>query len=157
MFGLVGVALADGFINGFDAKYHYDDWRPITAIRNGDGDGNPKTQGEANWTPHCATSPVADYPSTHSVLGAAAAEVLARYFGDATPFEIDRLSLPGVVRSFASFSQAARRTPSRASTAGSTGAAASTPASSRAAASAATCSSTHCTACNLYVTSQSRA
>lgn len=105
--GLVSVALADGFINGFDAKYHYEYWRPITAIRVGDDDGNRKTAGDADWTPHCETPPVADYPSTHSVLGAAAAAVLARYFGDETAFEIDSLTLPGVTRRFDRFSQAA--------------------------------------------------
>jgi len=106
--GLVSMALADGFINGFDAKYHFDYWRPITAIRAGDADGNRRTQGDANWTPHCDTPPVADYPSTHSVLGAAAAAVLARAFGDGTHFTADSLSLPNVTRRFDSFSQAAR-------------------------------------------------
>lgn len=105
---LVSMALADGFINGFDAKYHFDYWRPITAIRAGDSDGNRRTDGDPSWTPYCDTPPVADYPSTHSVLGAAAAAVLARQFGDRTAFSIDSLSLPGTVRSFDSFSQAAR-------------------------------------------------
>lgn len=107
LFALVSVAMADGFINGFDAKYHYDYWRPITAIRAGETDGNRHTVGDASWTPYCDTPPVADYPSTHSVLGAAAAAVLARQFGDHTSFSIDSLSLPGVIRSFGSFSQAA--------------------------------------------------
>jgi hypothetical protein len=105
---LVSMALADGFINGFDAKYHFAYWRPITAIRAGDSDGNRRTDGDPSWTPYCDTPPVADYPSTHSVLGAAAAAVLARQFGDRTAFSIDSLSLPGTIRSFDSFSQAAR-------------------------------------------------
>jgi hypothetical protein len=105
---LVSMALADGFINGFDAKYHFDHWRPITAIRAGDEDGNRRTAGDPSWTPYCDTPPVADYPSTHSVLGAAAAAVLAREFGDQTPFVIDSQSLPGVLRRFTSFSEAAR-------------------------------------------------
>jgi hypothetical protein len=108
LLALVSLALADGFINGFDAKYHYDYWRPITAIRAGDTDGNGSTQGDLGWTPYCETPPVADYPSTHSVLGAAAAAVLSRQFGDATAFTSDSLTLPGVTRQFASFSQAAR-------------------------------------------------
>lgn len=106
--GLVSVALADGFIAGFEAKYHYDYWRPLTAIRVGDEDRNPRTRGDTSWTPYCVTPPVADYPSTHSSLGAAAAAVLAGYFGDATPFNVDSLTLPGVTRSFGSFSEAAR-------------------------------------------------
>ncbi|HLV67176.1 MAG TPA: vanadium-dependent haloperoxidase [Polyangiaceae bacterium] len=105
--GLVSLALADGFINGFDAKYHYNYWRPFTAIREGDEDGNFRTKGDPNWTPYCDTPPVPDYPSTHSLLGAAAAEVLARVFGDKTSFTADSLSLPGVTRSYASFTQAA--------------------------------------------------
>jgi membrane-associated phospholipid phosphatase len=108
LLALVSLALADGFINGFDAKYHYDYWRPITAIRAGDADGNRRTQGDPGWTPYCETPPVADYPSTHSVLGAAAAAVLSRQFGDSTPFTSDSLTLPGVTRQFTSFSQAAR-------------------------------------------------
>jgi len=106
--GLVSLAQADGFINGFNAKYYYEYWRPITAIRAADTDGNPRTQIDPEWTPFCDTPPVADYPSTHSVLGAAAAEVLARYFGDATPFGTDSLSLAGVVRTFPGFRAAAR-------------------------------------------------
>jgi membrane-associated phospholipid phosphatase len=106
--GLVGLALADGFINGFDAKYHYDYWRPITAIRAADGDGNPATDADRNWTPYCPTPPVADYPSTHSLLGAAAAAVLLRAFGDHGTFTADSLTLPGVTRQYESFSQAAR-------------------------------------------------
>jgi hypothetical protein len=106
--GLVGLAIADGFINGFDAKYHYDYWRPITAIRAADSDNNPATEVDPGWTPYCATPPVADYPSTHSLLGAAAAAVLRHVFDDDVPFTADSLSLPGVTRQFESFSQAAR-------------------------------------------------
>jgi membrane-associated phospholipid phosphatase len=106
--GLVGLAIADGFINGFDAKYHYDYWRPITAIRAADTDNNPATEADPGWSPYCATPPVADYPSTHSVLGAAAAAVLGRVLDDRTPFTADSLTLPGVTRQFESFSQAAR-------------------------------------------------
>lgn len=106
--GLVSISLVDGFITGFDAKYHYAFWRPITGIRAGEDDGNPWTQGDPEWTPYCATPPVADYPSTHALLGAAAAAVLARYFGDKTPFTATSLTLPGVERSFDSFTRAAR-------------------------------------------------
>lgn len=108
VFGLVGLALVDGFITGFDAKYHYNYWRPLTGIREGDHDGNRRTQGDSNWTPYCATPPVADYPSTHALLGGAASAVLARALGDRTAFTADSLSLPGVSRSFERFSAAAR-------------------------------------------------
>jgi membrane-associated phospholipid phosphatase len=109
---LVNFALADGYIAGFDAKYQYRFWRPVTAIRKASDDGNPDTQPDANWLPLAAaaffTPPVPDYPSTHTVLGAAAAEVLIRNFGDHTPFSVISTTLPGAIRHFKRFSDAAR-------------------------------------------------
>ena len=75
LFALVNIALADSYIAGWDSKFHYDFWRPVTAIRAADSDGNPQTAQVAEWTSFLPTPPVQDYPSTHSVLGAAAAEV----------------------------------------------------------------------------------
>ena len=63
LFALVNVAMADGFIGGFEAKYHYNYWRPATAIRE---------TIEPTWLSNLTTPPVPDYPSTHTVLGAAA-------------------------------------------------------------------------------------
>jgi len=107
-FALVHLAMADGFIAGFDAKYHHRFWRPETAIRAAADDGNAHTQPEANWQPLLPTPPVPDHPSTHTVLGWAAAEVLAALFGDAQRFETTSLTLPGTTRRYASFSAAAR-------------------------------------------------
>jgi PAP2 superfamily len=87
LFALMNMAMADGFIAGWDSKYHYDFWRPRTAIRFPD-DGNSGTSADASWEPLMATPPVQDYPSTHSVLGAAAAEVLARVLGNSTNFTL---------------------------------------------------------------------
>jgi hypothetical protein len=81
LFALVNMALADSYIAGWDAKFHYDFWRPVTAIAAGDSDGNAETAPEPGWAPLLPTPPVQDFPSTHSALGAAAAEVLALYFG----------------------------------------------------------------------------
>jgi hypothetical protein len=112
LFALVNMAMADSYIAGWDAKFHYDFWRPITAIQNGDADGNPDTAADASWSPLLVTPPVQDYPSTHSVLGAAAAEVLTRYFGrhgSRIGFSMtsSTASEPNVeVRSFESFRQA---------------------------------------------------
>ena len=78
LFALVNVAMADGFIGGFEAKYYYDFWRPVTAIREAANDGNAATAADPNWLSELSTPPVPDYPSTHTVLGAAAAAVLAR-------------------------------------------------------------------------------
>jgi hypothetical protein len=113
LFALVNIALADSYIAGWDAKFHYDFWRPVTAIRAADTDGNPNTHEAAEWTSFLMTPPVQDYPSTHSVLGAAAAEVLERAFGprgDSIGFSMTSTTAtdPAVERSLESFARAAR-------------------------------------------------
>ena len=105
---LMNFAMADGFIAGFEAKYHYRFWRPMTAIRDAARDGNRFTQADATWEPLLTTPPVPDYPSTHTVLGAAAAEVLIYALGDTVPYMATSVTLPGVKRQFTGFSQAAR-------------------------------------------------
>lgn len=108
---LVNFALADGYIVGFEAKYRFRFWRPVTAIRQGNADGNDATQGDPTWLPLHApwffTPPVPDYPSTHTVLGAAAAQVLIANFGDRVSFNVVSTSLPGVVRRFNTITAAA--------------------------------------------------
>ena len=112
LFGLINFAMADGFIAGFDAKYFYNFWRPVTAIRAGDIDGNDQTVWRSNVDVISGNSKHPDYPSTHSVLGAAAAEVLARFFDeddDDTSFSTTSGNpFPGITRSFTSFSEAAQ-------------------------------------------------
>ncbi len=110
LFGLLNFAMADGFIAGFDTKYFYNFWRPITAIRAGATDDNSATVADPEWAAFPVTPAAPDYTSTHSVLGAAAAEVLARYFGtDAISFTTTSgAPFPGMTRSFTSFSQAAQ-------------------------------------------------
>ncbi len=105
---LVHMAMADGFIVGFADKYEHRFWRPVTAIRAAATDGNPHTEPDATWQPLLLTPPVPDYPSTHTVLGWAAAEVLIKLFGDRVRFDATSLTLPGVVRSFRGFSDAAQ-------------------------------------------------
>jgi hypothetical protein len=101
LLALVNFAMADGYIGGFEAKYHYNYWRPATAIRE---------NFDAAWLPDLVTPPVPDYPSTHTVLGAAAAAVLERYFGtDFVSFSMTSGEpYPGITRKFWSFSEAAR-------------------------------------------------
>jgi hypothetical protein len=109
LFGLLNFAMADGFIAGFDAKYVYNFWRPITAIRAGETDDNRRTAANPSWASFLVTPASPDYPSTHSVLGVAAAEVMARFFGDDT-IRFTMTSGPpfaGFTRSYTSFSQAA--------------------------------------------------
>ena len=109
LFALLNVAMSDAYVAGWDSKFHYDLWRPTTAIRAADTDGNPATEADATWESEEVTPPVQDYPSTHSALGDAAAEVLANVFGDATAFSFTSTTAPAGTgaRSFTSFHQAA--------------------------------------------------
>jgi membrane-associated phospholipid phosphatase len=114
VFALLNFAMADGFIAGWDQKYFHRFWRPETAIREAATDGNPFTHQDPDWvaflsspTPPFFTPPLPDYPSTHTVLGAAAAEVLIAFFGDKFAFTATSTTLPGVSRRFRGFSVAA--------------------------------------------------
>lgn len=110
LFALVNIAMADSYIAGWDSKQYYDFWRPITAIRAGETDGNPDTAADPNWEPLMITPPIQDYPSTHSVLGDAAAEILGSILGHRTAFATTSGSSaqPNIgVRAFRSFTQAA--------------------------------------------------
>jgi membrane-associated phospholipid phosphatase len=112
LFALLNIAMADAAIACWDAKYYYVFWRPITAITLAGLDGNPATVADPSWIPFLETVPPGttpnfpEYPSGHSTVSAAAATILASYFGDSTPFSIDSEKLPGVLESFSSFSQA---------------------------------------------------
>jgi hypothetical protein len=101
LFALVNFAMADGYIAGFEAKYHYNYWRPATAIR----EASDKT-----WLSDLDTPPLPDYPSNHTVEGAAVATVLARFFGtDLVSFSMTSgAPYPGITRHFWSFSEAAQ-------------------------------------------------
>lgn len=109
LFALVDIALADAYIAGWDSKFHYNLWRPYTAIRNAHLDGNSQTAEDLQWEPAMPTPPVQDYPSTHSALGNAAATVMEKILGGQTPFTMaSPTGLPGKnTRSFAGFKQAA--------------------------------------------------
>src|SRR5262249_21301961 len=83
-------------------------WRPVTGIRRADEDGNPDTAADPKWEPLLVTPPFPSYTSGHSTFSAAGATVLASFFGtDDVPFTTTSDDLPGVTRSFASFSAAA--------------------------------------------------
>jgi PAP2 superfamily protein len=114
LFALLNMAGADAIISGFDTKYAYNFWRPITAIRAGDSDGNNDTLGDPNWTPLAplpafATPPHPDYISNHAIYSAAAARVLASFFdNDDFDYTVTTSTSPnGAFRSYNSFSQAA--------------------------------------------------
>src|SRR3954452_8741891 len=98
-FALLDTTIADATIALYDAKYAFRVWRPITAIRAG---------GDATWTPLLTTPADPSYPGAHSVIGAAAASVLGRAFGDRFPLTVTSEALPGATRRFASFRAAVR-------------------------------------------------
>jgi hypothetical protein len=107
---LMNLAMVDAYIAGWKIRYVYDFWRPVTAIREGDNDGNDATAGDAAWESHQNTPSVSDYPSTQSTFSAAAAVTLASTLGgDQASFTVTSgKPFEGITRSFASFSQAAR-------------------------------------------------
>src|SRR5262249_5801227 len=99
LLALLNMGGADAFIAGWDSKYEYHFWRPVTAIR---------FVTDPEWLPFLNTPVHPDYVSTHSVFGGQASVILARFFdGDAANFTLTTTTAPpGVYRSFTSFSQA---------------------------------------------------
>jgi hypothetical protein len=107
LYALLHVTMADAGIACWDAKYRYVYWRPITAIRAGDTDGNPATDPDPAWIPWLdvqgGTPPHPEYPSGHSTVSGSAAAILASMFGDDAPVTATSDVRPGA-RSFPSFS-----------------------------------------------------
>jgi PAP2 superfamily len=95
---LFAVALNDAYIAVFDAKYHYEFWRPITAIRNGDISGNPATERDATWQPIDNTPMHPEYPCAHCIQSGAAVAVIESVLGSADIPEVSLTSstAPGV-------------------------------------------------------------
>ncbi len=98
LFAVLDIALADAGIAAWDAKYTYNQVRPITAIRQ---------SSDPTWTPLITTPPFPDYISGHSTFSAAASSVLSTFFGNNVSFSTTSPGLPGVFRSYNSFSAAA--------------------------------------------------
>jgi len=86
LYAALNAAISDAYMTSLESKFHYNFWRPITAIRAADSDSNPLTQADGNWEPAFATPPVPDYPSAHSAAGAAAAEVIDAFAGPGRRF-----------------------------------------------------------------------
>jgi hypothetical protein len=106
-FAALNLTLADSVIAFYDAKYTYRLWRPVTAIRAADTDGNPDTVADPSWTPLSPTAPDPSYPGAHGTISAAGADVLSALYGNDFSFSVTSPALPGVERSFVSFSEAA--------------------------------------------------
>jgi hypothetical protein len=105
LFALSSIASADAAIAIFDAKYAHNFWRPVTAIRNGDIDGNDATVLDAAWEPFIATPMHPEYPCAHCTFQGAAAGVLQVLYGDSiTKFSLTSSAAPGVTRTFSRLS-----------------------------------------------------
>jgi hypothetical protein len=108
LFGLLNIGLADAAINCWDAKYVYNYWRPITAIRDPRASQiNPATTADPNWTPLWNTPNFPSYTSGHSTFSGTACAILTSLFGAHKHFTIGSDDMPGTTRSFKSFTQAA--------------------------------------------------
>jgi hypothetical protein len=108
LFALLNLAMADAGIMSWDCKYKFNYWRPVQAIRSTRVTDDPATGGDPRWLPLIETPPFPAYTSGHSSFSGTASRVLANFFGtDHVSFTLTSDSLPGVRRSFKSFSQAA--------------------------------------------------
>lgn len=104
VFATLNLALADTCIAVWDSKYHYNYWRPVTAIRRADEDGNDATQPDKQWEPLLKTPPHPDYLSGHSGISGAAATVMTHFFGtENLSFEASSDDVKDVKRKFTSF------------------------------------------------------
>jgi hypothetical protein len=103
------MAASNTFGADWDAKFHYNFWRPVTAIRNGDRDGNDATDREAGWAPLNATPMHPEYPSQAAIMSAVLKGAVERHYGaDAGPFVIADPANPKATRTFRNVSALAK-------------------------------------------------
>ncbi|MEG4323058.1 MULTISPECIES: chemotaxis protein CheB [unclassified Microcoleus] len=107
LFALLNIAEADAAISCWDAKYQYNFWRPVTAIRQADTDNNPNTTADTQWTPLLVTPPFPEYMSGHSTFSGAADAVMSSVFGSDFGFADKGDKSVNSLRTFENFSQAA--------------------------------------------------
>jgi hypothetical protein len=120
LLAIVNLTAADGAISCWNDKYYWDFWRPVTAIRSGDADGNPLTVGDPAWTPlfdpstvvtgaPLSNPPFPDHPSGHTCLSGAVLTSMRDFFGtDKVAFDVHSGRFPGTPRHFERFSHALR-------------------------------------------------
>ena len=114
LYAALNAAMSDAIATTLESKFYYNFWRPLTAIRAADTDGNPLTVKDPYWEPAFVTPPVPDYPSGHAAAGAAAAEVLDALVGANLPFQHTSTTAPAagpdatLTRSYDSVNDAAR-------------------------------------------------
>lgn len=81
LFAMTWTGYGDAFIGCMNAKYHFNFWRPVTAIQEGDSDGNPATIGDPSWLPLATTPNHPEYPAAHGCVTGAVSKIVASYFG----------------------------------------------------------------------------
>jgi hypothetical protein len=108
LYAFISMAAADALIGGFDAKYKYSFWRPITAIRAGAVAANAKLVADASWEPLITTPPHPEYPSAHCLASGAMEKVLQTFFASDKVDVTVVFPAPGILRRYESFSQIAR-------------------------------------------------
>lgn len=105
-FALLNMAINDSSISVFETKYHFNFWRPVTAIRTADTDGNARTEPDSGFTPFIPTPAFPAYPSAHASGSSAARYVLKRIFGERRhSLTLSHSALPGVTLQYANLRQ----------------------------------------------------
>ena len=107
LFAALNLSFADSTITFYDAKYFYQLWRPVTAIRLANTAGNPAIVADPTWTPLSPTAPDPSYPSAHGVISGAGAAVLSAFFGNQDHILVTSDVMPGAVRTFTSYTDVA--------------------------------------------------
>jgi hypothetical protein len=103
---LINMAMSDSLVASFFNKYHFNFWRPETAIHAGDTDGNSKTVGDSSWAPFVVTPCFPSYPSNHGSASGGAAEVLRRIYGEAGhSITLTNPAVPTITLQYTSFKQ----------------------------------------------------
>jgi len=103
-FALVNMAISDGLFSVFEAKYFYVAWRPVTAIRAGDSDGNRRTEPDPAWTPFITTPSFPGYPSAHASGSGAARAVAERLFGaNGHAITLSNPAIPSITLQYTNF------------------------------------------------------
>ena len=107
LFALLSISQADALISSWDNKYHYNHWRPVTAIREAATDGNPATEADASWSSFITTPNHPSYSAAHGTLSGASGALLADFFGtDNITFTSSTEGFAVPDRTYTSFSQA---------------------------------------------------
>jgi hypothetical protein len=108
LFAMLYLTAADAAISCWDDKRHWGFWRPITAIREADNDGNPATEADPTWTPLLPSPPYPDHPSAHTCISGSFVYTLQDYFGTDKVAFSGRNYVNGIERDFARFSDAVK-------------------------------------------------